>query len=97
MVSLLGPSTSWVVELEGPEEVVDLLEFGTETIDLVDDVLNAFDSMLTESLLNDFILDKWDSLSVEFSESSLVNELLDSTLGWESISNVWLNLSKHIH
>jgi hypothetical protein len=96
-VSLLFNSTSWRVESEREEEVVDLLEFKTEVVNLVDDILDASDAVLSESLLDDLVLDKRDSLSVEFSESSFVDERFDGTLGWESVGNVRLDLSEHVH
>lgn len=96
-MSLLLDSFSWRIESEWEEEVVDLLELGTEVNNLIDNILNAFDSVFTKTLLDDLILNKRNSLSVEFSESSLIDKRLDGTLGWESISNIWLDMSKHIH
>ncbi len=90
-VSLLLDSTSWRVESEWEEEVVNLLELGSKAVDLIDDVLDAFDSMLSESLLDDLVLDQGDSLSVELSVSSLVDESLDGVLGWESVGDIWLD------
>jgi hypothetical protein len=96
-VSLLLDSTSWRVESEWEEEVVNLLELGSKAVDLVDDVLDAFDSVLSETLLDDLVLDQGDSLSVELSVSSLVDEGLDGVLGWESVGDIWLDLSEHVH
>jgi hypothetical protein len=96
-VSLLLDSSSWRVESEWEEEVVDFLELRTKVIDLIDDVLDASDTMLSKTLFNDFVLNERDSLSVEFSKSSLVDKILDGALGWESIGNIWLDLSEHVH
>ena len=96
-VSLLLDSSSWRVESEWEEEVVDFLELRTKVIDLIDDVLDASDTMLSKTLFNDFVLNERDSLSVEFSKSSLVDKILDGALRWESIGNIWLDLSEHVH
>lgn len=96
-VSLLLDSTSWRVESEWEEEIVDLFEFRSKVVNLIDDVLDALDAVLSESLFDDLVLDQWDSLSVELSISSLVNQSLNSALGWESISDIWLDLSEHVH
>ncbi len=96
-MSLFLDTSSGRVESEWEEEIVDLLELTSKVIDLVDDVLDAFDTVFTESLLNDLVLNKRDSLSVEFSETSLIDEGLDGALRRESVSDIWLNLSEHIH
>ena len=48
MVGLLSPSSSGVVQLEWPEEVGSILELGTNSDDLVDQILNADDSELAK-------------------------------------------------
>ena len=45
-------------ELEWPQEVGGLLEVGANSVDLVDQVLNADDVVLAQSLLNDSIVDQ---------------------------------------
>ena len=96
-MSLSLDSSSWRVESEWEEEIVNFLEFSSKVVDLIDDVLDAFDSVISESLLDDLILDKRNSLSVELSISSLVDKRLDGFLRWESISDIRFNLSEHVH
>ena len=96
-MSLSLNSSSWRVESEWEEEVVNLLEFWSEAQNLIDDILDAFDAVTSESLLDDLILDQRDSLSVELSVSSLVDERSDGALGWEAIGDIWLDRSEHIH
>ena len=50
MKALLDEATAWGAKLEGPQEVVGLLEVGTHIVNLVDQVLNADDAKLTELL-----------------------------------------------
>ncbi len=96
-VSLLFNSTSWRVESEWEEEIVNLFEFESKVVNLVDDVLDALDAVLSETLLDDLVLDQGDSLSVELSVSSLVDQGLDGVLGWESVGDIRLDLSEHVH
>lgn len=63
------------VKFEWPEEVVSLLEVGSEGDNLVDKVLNADESVLSEGVFNNTVISKRDSLSVDLTISSLVNEL----------------------
>ncbi|BAT04446.1 Os08g0234050, partial [Oryza sativa Japonica Group] len=43
VVPLLLEATEWCLQLEGPQEVVGLLEVWTDSHDLVDKILNADD------------------------------------------------------
>ena len=65
MVGLLSPSTSWVVQLEGPQEVGGVLEVGSNSEDLVDQILNADDSHLAQLLLNDVVGGDWGSVPID--------------------------------
>jgi hypothetical protein len=76
-MSLVGESSSWGSELEGPDEVVGLLEVGSAGVDLVDQILNTDDSVLSEVLLDDCVVWKRNSLSVDVGEPSLVEKSLD--------------------
>lgn len=96
MSFLLNPP-SGRVESEGEQEVIDLLELGTEVVDLIDHVLDASDPVLTESLLDDLIFNQRNSLSVELSEAPLVDQGLDGALGGEAVGDIWLDLSEHVH
>ena len=60
-----------------PEEIADSLEVGVGGDDAVNNVLNAVNSEFAENLLDDFVCGQGDSLSVDFSVSSLVDEFFD--------------------
>ncbi len=77
MVGLLGPSASGVVQLEGPQEVVDLLEVGSNSVQLVDDVLDADDAELAKSLLDDGVVSQADARAADLAVAALVDELAD--------------------
>lgn len=73
--ALLDEATPWVGELERPEEGVDLLEVGSDSVDLVDDVLNANDTILAKVLLNHAVVSDGDALLVDLGKASLIDEL----------------------
>lgn len=76
MVGLLAPSTAGVVQLEVPDEIVGHFEVGPDGEDFVDKILDANDSELSQSLLDDLVGESA-SASLKLSESALVNELAD--------------------
>ena len=85
-------ATVGVGELEGPEEVVGLLEVGANGVDLVDQVFHADNAVLAEVLLNDLVVGKSNALLVDLSVATLVDELTDSlevgvTVGDEGVDN----------
>jgi len=95
-VSLNLKSTKWGWELEWPQEVVGFLELWTASGDLVDEVLDAVDTVLAEFTSDDAIFSKWNSASVHLTSSSLVNKILDHVSWWISKGNVWFNNSNHV-
>ena len=85
-------ATVGVGELEGPEEVVGLLEVGADGVDLVDQVFHADNAVLAEVLLNDLVVGKSNALLVDLSVATLVDELTDGlevgvTVGDEGVDN----------
>jgi len=100
-VSLLGSSAESLSgggELEGPEEVVGLLERISDGPDLVDEVLNALDAgvLKTLTLSDDGVIGDGDSGSVDLTVSSLVDKSLDGRSGRVSVGDVRLNHSDHV-
>ena len=65
MVGLLSPSPSWVVQLEGPQEVGSVLEVGSNSEDLMDQILNTDDSQLAQLVLNDVVGGDGSSVSID--------------------------------
>lgn len=95
-MSLLGESLGGGGELEGPQEVVGLLEGGADSPDLVDKVLDAGDALASEGSLNDGVVGERDSRSVDLAVTSLVDESSDAITGGVSVSDVGLNSSDHV-
>lgn len=92
MVELsLSETTVGVRKLEGPQEVVSLLEVGANGDNLVDQVLDGGDTVLAKSLLNDGVLRQSNSLLVDLTVTSLVDQLSDGSSRGVTVSNVGLN------
>lgn len=96
-VSLLLETLLGGRELEWPEEVVGLLEVGSNGPELVDEVLNGVNSVLAENGLNDGVVSEGNSRSVDLSETSLVNESTESITGGVAVGNEGLNRADHVH
>ena len=68
-------ATSWVRQLEWPEEVAGLLEVGADSEDLMDQVLHADDTELAQVVLDQLVIGQRDALLVDLAISTLVDEL----------------------
>lgn len=70
-MSLVGESSSWSSKFEWPQEVVGFLEVGTDSVNFIYQILNTNNTVLAQSLFNNGVGGDWDSLFVEFTETSL--------------------------
>ena len=68
----------------------------TNSPDLVDQVLNANDSVLAQNLLDDSVTGQRNSLLVNLSVTSLEDQLSDCLSGWVTEGNVWLDSSQEV-
>lgn len=89
-------TTSGVGELEGPQEVGDLLEVGADRVDLVDKVLHADNAVLAEVLLNDGVVGKSNALLVDLTITTLVDELLDGLEVGVTVGDPGLDNLEHL-
>jgi len=69
-VSLVGETSSWSSKLEWPQEVVGFLEVGTDAVDLVDQILNANDTLLAQNLFDNGVAGQRNSLFIDFTITS---------------------------
>ena len=92
---LLGETTSGGVELEGPEEVGGLLEVRTDGVDFVNEIFDGEDTVLTEDLLDLLVIDERDTLTVQLSVTTLVDEFADGLEVGVTVSNVGLDKTEH--
>lgn len=85
------PTTRWVRQLEWPQEVVSLLEVWTDGDDFVDQVIDGQDTELTQVGFDDSVVRQSNSLLVDLTVTSLVDQLSNSGVRWVTVSNVWFN------
>merc|ERR1719327_941203 len=75
-VALRDEATARRVELEGPEEVVRLLEGRADGVDLVDQLLHAVDAVLAEVRGEEVVIHQRNAALVHLAVPPLVDELL---------------------
>lgn len=92
---LLPETTVGVGQLEGPQEVVRLLEVGADGVDLVDQVLDADDAELSEGALDHGVVRDGDALLVHLSEPALVDQLPDSLQVGVTVRHIGLDQAEH--
>jgi len=95
-MSLVVESTLGGGKLEGPEEVVGFLEVGTAGVKFSDQIFNTNDLVLSENLFNDFVGSDGDSLLVDLTVSSLIDQIRDSLSGGISESDERFDLLDHV-
>jgi hypothetical protein len=97
VLELAGAETAGGVgQLEGPEEVVSLLEVGANGVDLVDQILHADNAELAEVLLDDLVVGEGSALLVDLSVTTLVQKLADGLKVGVSVGNVGVDDSQHL-
>ena len=84
-------------KLEWPKEVVRLLEVGSNSVNLVDKIFSADNSLLSESTLDNRVIGKSNAGLVDLSETALVDKLTDSLQVGVPIGDVRVSLLKHVH
>jgi len=77
MVCLLSPSSSWVVQLEWPQKVGCILEVGSNSQDLVDQILHTDDAHLAKLALDDVVRGDWGAVTINLHKSTLVDQITD--------------------
>jgi len=90
VVSLLSPSTSGVVQLEGPQEVAGVLEVGAYSVDFVDQVLNTDDVLLAQVSFDSLVRFDGDTLSSHLDKSTFVDKFSNRLQVWSTPGNVGL-------
>jgi hypothetical protein len=85
-----------VGQLEGPEEVVGLLEVGANSVDLVDQILHADNAELAEVLLDDLVVGEGSALLVDLSVTTLVQKLADGLQVGVAVGNVGVDDGQHL-
>lgn len=96
VVEFTGTETAvGVGQLEWPQEVAGLLEVGSNSEDLVDQVLHAHDAILAQVILDELVVRESNALLVDLSISTLVDKLADSLEVGVAIRDVWVDNCEH--
>ena len=83
-------------QLEGPQEVVGLLELGAAGDNLVDEVLDAVDAVLAQGTGDDAVVGQGQSSSLDGAVASLVDEVGDGLSGGVAVSDPRLDHFDHV-
>jgi hypothetical protein len=83
-------------ELERPQESVGLLEVWSDSVQLVDEILDAQNVVLTKSLGDDAVVSDRNTLLVDLTVSALVHEFAHRLEGWVTVGDVRLDEGKHV-
>jgi len=96
VVGLLSPSSGWVVQLEGPQEVGGVLEVGSNSEDLVDQVLNTDDAHLAQLALDDLVGGDGSAVAIDLDKPTLVDQITDSFQVGAAVGDVRLSQSSDV-
>lgn len=92
----LVEATSWVRQLEGPEEVAGLLEVGPDGEDFVDQILHADNAKLAQVVLDQLVVGERNALLVDLAISTLVHELAHGLEVGVPVCDVWVDDCEHL-
>jgi len=98
MASLVSPSSTWIAELEVPQESVYSLEGWSYGENLVNDIFETDDSLVlaTQVTSDGLICYQGDTTSIDFEKTSLVDESANGFKVRVSPGDVGLGNAKHI-
>ena len=89
-------ATSWVAQLEWPQEVADLLEVRSDSDNLVDQILHADNAEFAQVVLNQLVVGERDALLVDLPISTLVDELADRLEVGVTVCDIWVDDCEHL-
>ncbi len=95
-MSLIRESSSRSSKFEGPQEVVCFFEVRTNSVDFVNQIFNVVDAMLSKWFSYNGVWWERDSLSVDFTISSLEDKFSNGFSWRISKGDVRLNFSEEI-
>lgn len=97
MVGFVLPATERVAEFEGPQEVVAFFEVGTNGVDFVNEIFHADYIVLAQRSVDDVVVGQGDSLLVNFTMTTFVQQFRHSLEGRGTISDIGFNAAEHSH
>jgi hypothetical protein len=91
----LSPTASRIRQLERPQKVVCLLEIWADSVNLVDQILDRFNTIFAEGISDECIVGEGNAGTVDFTIAALVDEVADRFEVGFSVGNVGLNDLQH--
>ena len=88
-------ATVGVRQLERPQEVIGLLEVGSDGHDLVNEVLHANDAELAEMILDELVIGERDSLLVNLAIATLVDQFANGLQIGIAVGDVRVDDGEH--
>ena len=88
-------ATSRVAKLEWPEEITCLLEIGSDSDNLVDQILHADDAIFAKVVFDQLIVCKRNALLIDLAISAFVDELAHGLERWVTVGNPRLHNFEH--
>jgi len=89
-------TTIRVAELKWPEEVRSLLEVRSDSVNFVNQILHANNTVLAKAVLNNGVVGKSNALLVDLAVSTLVDKLTNSLERRVTIGDPRVNNLKHL-
>jgi len=96
VAALLPHATLWWGKLEWPKSVGNFLEVFASSVDLVDHVFNANNSVVVELCLDLLVVGDLHALPVALEVTALVDESANCLERWVTICDVWLDKAEHV-
>lgn len=97
MVQLFADeSASGTLELEGPQEVGDFLEVWARGVNFVDHILNALDTVIAQTGLDDLVGGQGNALASDLAIAALVDKSTDRLEVGVAVGNEGLDQSEHL-
>lgn len=96
MLELPGSeATSWVGELERPQEIARLLEIGSYSENLVNQVLHTDDPEFSKVFLHDSIISQGDTLLLDLAITTLIYEFTNRLEVGIPVGDPWFDDLQH--
>jgi len=95
VVKLLDPASPGITELERPHKLIDLLEGLANSEDLVNEILDAYHTVLSNLGLDDTVVSDRNALLINLDKTALVNQLFDCFQVGVAVGHVRLNKLQH--
>ena len=84
-----------IAQLERPQEVARLLEIRPHSIEFMNQILHAHDTVFAQVILDDLVIGQGDTLLVDLAVTTLVDEFTDGLEAWVAVGDVGFDDLEH--